>query len=155
MLRRLLPLTVLVLSACQAPIVWHTVDTDIGFGRLWDRFSEVATVEGYPPDADLTDRGTREYVSIWHESSAPIGKDVERTRLHAFIDRSEEDAERWLLKFYVERQVVDTFGRRFDVREEDWGNGGQAGVREEVILGKLRLDLGQDLGIQPTHQRDR
>ena len=147
-------LVALVVAGCSGPKAWREVDSDRGFGDVWNSFEQIADQAGYRADVSATDRGRREFVSRWRVADGGL-RGAERTRLHARFTRPDDEPELWRLEFYIERETAGDMKSRLDPEEGDWESAGQDGLREEVMLGQLRLEFGQDLGIRPSYQRER
>lgn len=138
-------------SCGAAPASWSTVEADVGFGEFWEGFASIAERQGYPIDFSQSDRGLRVYVSKWRTTPAPFAMG-RRTRLHGRFERTAEGQPGWRLQFYVQNQSATDIGSGFEPEEDDWSDAGQDRLREDVLLGQLRLRFGQQLGIQPSYR---
>ena len=79
--------------------------------------------------------------------SAGVHRGVRR-RVHAEFERP-EGKKNWLIKYYVERQVIGDMTGSMDPQEEHWEAGGQDVETERRIGAKLAVRFWPDLRMDP------
>jgi len=132
----------LLSGACGTSFTYQEVDVGIvPFEDVWVAIVEISETDGYPVDASGTDRGLRVFESRWRTRSVPFRVSAgvhrgDRRRVHAEMERP-EDKQNWLVRFYVERQVITDITGAFDPQEDDWEAGGQDVDMEARIMAKL------------------
>lgn len=136
----------LLLASCG--VVFQYQEVQVGpqpFDDVWDAVVEVAAVDGYPVDSARTDRGLRVFESLWKTQAVPfrLGSTHRgrRRRVHAEFEQP-GGGPGWLVRFYVERQVIGDMTGSLDPAEEHWTEGGQDVDTERRISVKLQSRFG-------------
>jgi len=131
-----------LLSSCG--VVFQYQEVELGpqpFDDVWDAVVEVAAADGYPEDPAGTDRGLRIFESRWRTQAVPFRLGSvhrgARRRVHAEFEQDPDDRS-WLVRFYVERQVIGDMTESLNPSEEHWTEGGQDAETERRMRVKLR-----------------
>ncbi len=136
-------LTCLLTSCFGSSFAYREVEVpDMASGVVWSRAVQAVKRHGYKTDVAATDKGLLVYQSRW-KGAAGAFRRAERRRMRMEIEHQEGGVN--LLRFYVERQVIDDMGRNLRPREEDWQAAGQHSIDEEVLQAMLRGNLGMPL----------
>jgi hypothetical protein len=136
----------LLSGACATHFDKMEVDLgNVPFEDAWNAVVEISETDGFVMDPAGTDRGKKIFESVWRTQSVPFRISAgehrgKRLRVHAEFTQPEGKTN-WLVRFYVERQVIGDMTGSMDPQEEHWDSGGQDFEVERRIAAKLAMEF--------------
>ena len=128
-------------TSCRTAYRWQEFQTGpVTQAEVFDAIERLARTDGFAP-GEQCDRGLAVWVSRWRQQQVGLGRPG-RSRLHAEILVDQGSAQDgYMVRFRIERQVVEDLKKSRDPREEDWSEAGADTEREYLFGERLRRSL--------------